>query len=207
MFTSRAEFRLLLRHDNADLRLMETGYRIGLIPPEVYEKMLRRKEEIEKLHRQISAVSVQPELFNRYAADVGSSPIAVPTPLKQLLKRPETTLEELLRFVEGDEEYSPATITEVAFAVKYEGFLKRQLDLVAKFKRMESTHIPDWIDYDAITSLSAESREKLKQIKPASIGQAARISGVRQSDLAILMIHIEKNNRPRKTVSRETVGE
>ncbi len=206
MFTSRAEFRLLLRHDNADLRLMELGHRIGLISNEVFEKMEKRKAEIEKLSQLVKSTSVKADRFNPYAKTVKTAPIEITTPMHQLLKRPETKLVDLLELLGEEEQFSPATITEVEFAVKYEGFLKRQEELVAKFKRMEHTRIPEGFDYDSLTSLSKESREKLKQVQPESIGQAARISGVRQSDLSILMIFIEKNKWQRRDVSRETVS-
>lgn len=208
MFTSRAEFRLLLRHDNADLRLMETGHRIGLLPEGVYERVARRREEIARLSARLEKLSVPSPVFNAYAREKGSSEIEFATPLPQLLKRPEVSLEELLPAVlpEGLNGYAAETVTEVAFAVKYDGFLKRQQALVDKFKRMENTPIPEWIDYQSISSLSAEGREKLQQVRPVSIGQAARISGVRQSDLAIVMVYVEKAQRRRPDVSRETIG-
>lgn len=208
MFTSRAEFRLLLRHDNADLRLMETGHNIGLVEERAHEKMLRRKEEINALTRLIQSASVSPEAFNSYAENTGSAPIEISTPMAQLVRRPEISLRELLAIApeESNGGYSPATIAEVEFASKYEGFLKRQQDLVDKFKRMENTAIPEWIDYDAIPSLSAESRGMLKKVRPRSLGQAARISGVRNSDLTILMIYIEKGRYRQTAVSRETTA-
>ncbi len=208
MFTSRAEFRLLLRHDNADLRLMETGREIGLVGERAYEKMLRRKEEIEALARKVHTTSISPEAFNPYAENAGSAPIEISTPMLQLLRRPEISLGELLALIpaESNGDYSPATAAEVEFASKYEGFLKRQQDLVDKFKRMENTAIPEWIDYDAIPSLSTESRGMLKKVRPRSLGQAARISGVRNSDLTILMVYIEKGRYRQATVSRETVA-
>ncbi|RMF55562.1 MAG: tRNA uridine-5-carboxymethylaminomethyl(34) synthesis enzyme MnmG [Calditrichaeota bacterium] len=205
MFTSRAEFRLLLRHDNADLRLMEKGFRIGLLPEPVYEKMLKRREEISELMNWVSSKSIKPSEFNPYAEQIGSTTIVTPTPLSQIVKRPEVNLAKVLTHLEDYTlECAPETIAEVEFSIKYEGFLKRQEELVAKFKKMEHTIIPADIDYDQISSLSAESREKLKQVQPTSLGQAARISGVRQSDLAILMVYIEKH-RHQKNVSRETI--
>ncbi|RMI27510.1 MAG: tRNA uridine-5-carboxymethylaminomethyl(34) synthesis enzyme MnmG, partial [Calditrichaeota bacterium] len=206
MFTSRAEFRLLLRHDNADLRLMEKGYRVGLLPEPVYEKMLRRKEEIARLSEQIRSTSIVPESFNEYAERIGTAPIKISTPMQQLLKRPEVKLVDLLQLAGiPTEAYSSSTLTEVEFTTKYDGFLRRQQELVEKFKRMENALIPESIDYSQIPSLSAESREKLSQVRPRSIGQAARISGVRQSDLAILMVYVEKHNRTSRNVSRETL--
>ncbi|MCB0263120.1 MAG: tRNA uridine-5-carboxymethylaminomethyl(34) synthesis enzyme MnmG [Calditrichaeota bacterium] len=206
MFTSRAEFRLLLRHDNADLRLMETGHRIGLISDAVFEKMCRRREEIELLQHKINGMSITQDQFNKYADSVGTTGIKQQTPLHLVLRRPEVTLKDLINIIaEIDGEYSESTVAEVEFACKYEGFLKRQQELVDKFKKMEDTIIPDWLDYRAISSMSTESREKLAQVRPRSLGQAARISGVRHSDVTILMIHIEKGARSNGGVSRETV--
>ena len=206
MFTSRAEFRLLLRHDNADLRLMETGHRIGLISDAVFEKMCRRREEIELLQHKINGMSITQDQFNKYADSVGTTGIKQQTPLHLVLRRPEVTLKDLINIIaEIDGEYSESTVAEVEFACKYEGFLKRQQELVDKFKKMEDTIIPDWLDYRSISSMSTESREKLAQVRPRSLGQAARISGVRHSDVTILMIHIEKGARSNGGVSRETV--
>lgn len=207
MFTSRAEFRLLLRHDNADLRLTEIGRNIGLISGARYERIQQRKEAIADLNEKVTSNSVSAEAFNAYAKSSGSSEIKQATPLKQLIKRPEVKLKDLLHTLPSPPEtgYSETTITEVEFTHKHDGFLKRQQELVDKFKRMEHTEIPEWIDYNAISSLSAESREKLLKIQPRSLGQAARISGVRQSDVAILMIYIEKMHKQRPQVSRETV--
>jgi len=192
MFTSRAEFRLLLRHDNADLRLMETGYRIGLLPEPVYEKMVRKRENIKQLQKIIQSISIPAENFNQYAASINSSPIYQNTPLKQLIKRPEVNLKEMLKLVDIKNGYSEEEIIHVEFITKYEGYIKRQEELVEKFKKMENRKIPEDFDYASIPSLSNESREKLTQIRPSSLGQAARISGVRHSDISVLMIYLER---------------
>ena len=206
MFTSRAEFRLLLRHDNADLRLMEKGHRIGLLPASVYEKMCRRSEEIQRLQNILNNTSITPDIFNPYAERVNTTPITQTTPLAQVLRRPEITLTELIGLIPAfqTEVWRDSSIAEAEFACKYEGFLKRQEELVQKFKRMEHTVIPEWLDYRSIKAMSAESREKLAQVRPRSLGQAARISGVRHSDITILMIYLEKGARASGSVSRET---
>lgn len=208
MFTSRAEFRLLLRHDNADLRLMELGHQIGLASSRAYEKMMRRKGEIKELNQKIDSISVGVHDFNKYAENVGSSSIKVSTPLRQLMRRPEIPLADLLKIAlpYEHEKYSESSFAEVEFVGKYEGFLKRQQELVDKFKKMENTRIPDWMDYNLIPSLSAESRGILNKIRPRSLGQAARISGVRQSDMAILMIYLEKGRSRMDNISRETAS-
>ena len=204
MFTSRAEFRLLLRHDNADLRLLETGHSLGLIDDGAFKKMLNRKKEIETLNQFVESTSIKPDVFNSYATAVKTKAISQKTPMQQLIKRPEVKLASLLTEIDSENSYLASTIAEVEFYKKYDGFLQRQQELVDKFKKMENTAIPRWIDYNNIQSLSAESREKLIQVQPRSIGQAARLSGIRQSDIAILMIYIEKGSRSNNSVSRET---
>lgn len=205
MFTSRAEFRLLLRHDNADIRLMEKGRQIGLLPEAVYQRMLRKKEQIEKLNRVVENCSIKPDTFNSYAQKTGSSPISQALPIKQLIRRPEVRLLDLLELLKKSN-YPREVITEVEFVHKYAGFLDRQQDLVDKFRRMENRMIPETFDYDALPSLSAESREKLKIVRPKSLGQAMRISGVRQGDLLVLMVYLDKFTRSPSDVSRETIA-
>jgi len=168
MFTSLAEFRLLLRHDNADLRLMEKGYRIGLLPEPVYEKMVRKREAIAALREEVQRVSVRPEVFNPFVEARGGSPISIPTPLVKLMKRPEVDPVDLMALVGVGEDYGDDVRFQVGFNIKFEGYLKRQQDLVEKFRRMEHQPIPAEFDYDAVPSLSMESREKLKKVRPAS---------------------------------------
>lgn len=209
MFTSRAEFRLLLRHDNADLRLMDRGRDIGLVSRESHERMTARRESARRLSKVVSTISLQPEQFNPIAEAHGSTPINQPIPLRQLIKRPEIKLADVIAGVPEpfDGAIHEKSIPEVEFQHKYDAFLQRQQELVDKFKRMETTPIPEDIDYLAITTLSTECREKLELVRPRSIGQAARISGVRQGDLAILMVYVEKGRRSRseRDVSRETL--
>ena len=207
MFTSRAEFRLLLRHDNADLRLMEKGYRAGLTNQESFDRMCRRREEIAELSNRITDTVVPMTVFNGWAAENKSTGIKENTPLPRLIKRPEVKLETMISALDWDTSYQESSIAEVEFIHKYDGFLKRQQELVDKFERSENTPIPDSIDYNELEALSAESREKLIKVLPKSIGQASRISGVRHSDLAILLVHVEKGRRGKKlrsNVSRET---
>jgi len=208
MFTSRAEFRLILRHDNADSRLMEHGYRIGLLPKPVYEEMLKKKEEIGSFQKELDRERLGPKIFNPYAKTLDASPISVSTPVKKLVKRPEIRLKQLMPMLNLDSGYSDSVIDDVEFTLKYEGYLERQKNLIQKFKKMEDRIIPDDFDYENIASISAESREKLKQIRPRSLGQALRIPGVRQGDAVVLMIYLEKRQRhgPNQTVSRETVN-
>jgi tRNA uridine 5-carboxymethylaminomethyl modification enzyme len=204
MFTSRAEFRLLLRHDNADLRLMELGRRIGLLPQEAYQKMLNKSQKIERLLEQTSKISISPQRFNELADKSHSSIITQAVPMQQLMRRPEISLKDLLEIAGLDNGYSRDELVHVEFIIKYEGYLKRQAELVEKFKKMESKPIPPELDYQAIHSLSNEAREKLSKIRPTSLGQASRIAGVRHGDITILLIFLEKHLRQRGAVSRET---
>ncbi len=204
MFTSRAEFRLLLRHDNADLRLMDQGHRIGLLPDKVYQKISEKRDRIEQLFELTARTSVDPSHFNKYAAQIHSNPIRQAIPLQQLMRRPEVKLKELMKHAELGNGFSEDELIHVEFMTKYDGYLKRQEELVEKFKKIENRIIPAEIDYRSIPSLSNESREKLAQIRPASLGQATRIAGVRHSDITILMIYLEKYYGNRKTVPRET---
>ncbi|GAB4170804.1 MAG: tRNA uridine-5-carboxymethylaminomethyl(34) synthesis enzyme MnmG [Calditrichia bacterium] len=201
LFTSRAEFRLLLRSDNADLRLMEKAKVLGLIDLQSWEHFLMKKEEINHLHQQLNEDRISPEEFHQ----ITGGTIKQKMPAKEVLKRPEINLRQLLSYRGVDSDYSDPVITDVEFSIKYEGYVQRQQELVEKFKKMENKKIPLQLDYDDIPSISNEAREKLKKIRPANLGQASRIQGVRQSDLTVLMIYLEKYSGREKDVPRETV--
>lgn len=201
MFTSRAEFRLLLRQDNADLRLMDKGYNLGLVDEHTYSKLQKRREQIEYLNTNILNSKIQPELFNTEFAEI-STGIKQAQAIKDLLKRPELKLKDLLTATTGKNGYLDSAILEVEYSVKYAGYLERQNMLIDKFNKAESRVIPAAIDYKNIRSLSAESREKLIKIKPENLGQASRISGVTPADISVLMIYLEKYKS--EIVSRET---
>ncbi len=204
MFTSRAEFRLLLRHDNADLRLMEIGKKVGLLPDRAYQKMLRKRKNIEELLKEVQHASISPENFNDLAQKSNSAPIHQAVPMRQLLRRPEIALKDLLAVAGLPDGYSEDELLHVEFVIKYEGYLKRQSELVEKFKKLENQPIPEELNYQEISSLSNEAREKLSAIRPISLGQASRIAGVRHGDITILMIYLDKYFRNRERVSRET---
>jgi tRNA uridine 5-carboxymethylaminomethyl modification enzyme len=207
MFTSRAEFRLLFRHDNADIRLMKHGYEIGLINEETFEKMVKRRAAILELESFVGRVKIEPNIFNEYARETGSKEIEQTTKIEKLLKRAEIKLAPLISLISPKKKYPKSIINDVEFTLKYDGYLKRQQELVEKFKRLENQPIPEDIDYTEIHSLSSESIEKLQQIRPKTFGQILRISGVRQGDLAVILVHLERTRRSNNVkVSRETIS-
>jgi tRNA uridine 5-carboxymethylaminomethyl modification enzyme len=195
MFTSRAEFRLLLRHDNADIRLMGIGRKIGLLPESPYNRTEMKKQNIEQLLQIINNSSIQPDIYNNYAIRHNVGSIQQKMPIRQLIKRPESKIEDLLNMAGIHNTFSEDELVHAEYITKYEGYLKRQDELVDKLNRMENRNIPDTFDYAAIPSLSAESREKLIKIRPKSLGQATRIPGVRHGDITVLMIYLEKYSR------------
>lgn len=193
MMTSRAEYRLLLRQDNADLRLRETGYRIGLVSQEVYEATLHKKElidaEIARLKNTIVGASHEIQAFLEAR---GSAALKTGTSLAELICRPELNYELLA----GIDEKRPAlpsdVIEQVEIEIKYEGYIDRQRRQVEQFKKMEKKRIPDEIDYDKIPSLRIEARQKLSTYRPVSVGQASRISGVSPADISVLLVYLER---------------
>ncbi len=193
MFTSRAEHRILLRQDNADLRLTGTGYRLGLASRERYERMLRKKEALEATRHALEATTVRPEEVNGYLEHVGTSPITAPERLVRLALRPEVGLAALHDHLgRRDELVVPALGLEpvetlVEIELKYEGYLEREREMVEKMARLEAWSIPPDFDYAAVTNISMEAREKLGKIQPENLGQASRISGVSPADVSVLM--------------------
>jgi tRNA uridine 5-carboxymethylaminomethyl modification enzyme len=203
MFTSRAEFRLLLRQDNADLRLMDYAKKFGVLDEKAEQKLVLRRNHIQKITDSVLPKKIDPTLFNVFGKDLKSSLIKQTVTIEELLRRPELRLHELLDRLEIKNDFIKSSVLDVEYSVKYKGYLERQEALIKKFNKMEEKRIPENLDFLSIESLSAEAREKLNKIKPKSLGQASRISGVRHSDLSILMIYIEKYLREK--VSRETV--
>ncbi len=199
MMTSRAEYRLLLRQDNADLRLTEIGHSIGLISDERYARFLDKKEKIEKEIERLKTTNIKPtEKVNEFLEKMGTTPIAGGVKLSELLKRTELTYKKLKEIDENRPELDKQVQNEVEIMVKYEGYIEMQKKQVESFKKMEKKLLPEDINYEEIKGLRLEARQKLNKIKPYSVGQASRISGVSPADISVLLIFLEQYNRNRK---------
>jgi tRNA uridine 5-carboxymethylaminomethyl modification enzyme len=191
MMTSRSEYRLLLRQDNADERLTPLGYRVGLISEERYQKFLAKKEMVEKEIKRISATVIPPSAANPILEKYNSTPVKTGIRLSDMLKRPELDYEKLAPIDASREPLPDAVCEQVEIKLKYDGYIKRQLSQVEQFKKMEEKLLPDDADYSEIHGLRLEARQKLNKIRPKSLGQASRISGVSPSDLSVLIVWLE----------------
>jgi len=193
MFTSRAEYRLHLREDNADLRLREKGYEVGLVKEEDYKIFLKKKVDIEKTLSQISNRRVNPtKENNEILQQWESAPLKKDSSLQEILKRPEVHFRHLFIFDRSLESLPEAVQEQVEIQVKYDGYIKRQMEQIERFKRLEEVSFPEGFDFSSVIGLSTEVMEKLKKIKPYSLGQASRISGVTPAALSILMVNLKK---------------
>ena len=196
MMTSRAEYRLLLRQDNADLRLREKGYHIGLVSKEQYDAVIEKKclirQEIERLKNvKIGAAKSNQEFLEKH----GSTILKTGTNLAELLCRPELNY-EMLKEIDSERKNLPEdVIDQVEIEIKYEGYIERQLRQIEQFKKMEKKRIPEELDYDDVPSLRLEARQKLKSFHPVSVGQASRISGVSPADISVLLVYLEQYSR------------
>ena len=194
MMTSRAEYRLLLRQDNADLRLTEIGHEVGLISDERYSKFIKKKEDIQKEIERIKTTTIKPtKEINEFLEKYNSSTISNGVKLADLLKRSELTYENLSEIDKERPELPLETQKEVEIQIKYEGYIKLQEEQVEKFKKLETKLLPKDVDYSEIKGLRLEARQKLNKIKPNSVGQASRISGVSPADISVLLIYLEQN--------------
>ena len=196
MMTSRAEYRLLLRQDNADLRLTEIGHKIGLISEERYQKFLKKKENIEKEVERLNNTVIKPtEKVNKFLRENESSEITAGVRIAELLKRTELTYNKLKEIDENRPELTKMEAEEVQIQVKYDGYIKMQKAQVESLKKLEKKLLPEEIDYNEIKGLRIEARQKLNKFKPHSVGQASRISGVSPADISVLLIYLEQKNR------------
>lgn len=191
LLTSRAEYRLLLRHDNADLRLGEIGKRVGLLSNQRYEKLLQKKKDINDLMNLLKESKITPtEEINSKLSNIPTSPIKDGIKLYELLKRPEVRMEHIKYFI--DIPYSEEVVNQVEINIKYEGYILKEEVEAEKMLKLENKPIPEGIDYYKIHNLASEAKQKLSEVRPTSIGQAIRISGVNPADISILSIYIKK---------------
>ena len=197
MFTSRAEHRILLRQDNADLRLTGIGHKIGLIDNERFETFKKKKDEIDRLHDLLSNYTIRPEKLDSKLTELGTTPLSQPVKAKSVIPRPQVGLNDLLnadsklRERASDISTDKHVYEEVEIEIKYAGYIQKEFEMVAEIIQKENEIIPEKIDYDKIQSLSTEGKQKLSRIKPETIGQAGRISGVSASDVAVLMVYLK----------------
>ena len=194
--TSRSEYRLILRQDNADERLTPLGYKLGLINEERYKKFLDKQELINKEKERVKNTVISPnEKVNGILESCNTSPISSGVRLIDLLKRPELSYEALKEVDVSRPEISDAIFEQVEIAVKYEGYIRKQLDQVEHMRKLEKRLLPEDIDYSDIIGLRLEAREKLNRIRPKSVGQASRISGVSPADVSVLLIYLAKEGK------------
>ena len=198
MMTSRSEYRLYLRQDNADMRLTQRGYDIGLVTEERYQRYLKKKDEVEKELERLKTERVTPKEVNHLLTEMGASEIKVGLSLYEFLKRPEVTYELIEAIGKGaGEDVSDEVKEQCVIMTKYEGYIDKQLKQIDQFKKLENKRLPEVIDYLSIDGLRIEARQKLDAIRPISIGQASRISGVSPADISVLLIYLEQMRRTR----------
>ncbi len=197
MFTSRAEHRILLRQDNADLRLTELGYKIGLASDKRYENYRLKKEAIDRLHDLIAETTVYPEEMNKMLKEKGTTALSQPVKAKSLIPRPQVSIHDLLKADSEMKEKADAissdkdALDQVEIQIKYAGYIEKEFNMVEEMRQKEEMTIPESLNFDKINSLSAEGQQKLDHIRPETIGQAGRISGVSASDVSVLMVYLK----------------
>ncbi len=193
MLTSRSEYRLLLRQDNADLRLTPIAYKIGLISEERYKKFLEKRDQIKKEIERLKNKNIAPsKQINEFMIKNNSSPIKSGISLYELLKRPEISYESMKEIDKERVKLKFEVVEQVEIQIKYEGYIKKQIEQIEKFKKLEKRKLPEDIDYNKINGLRIEAQQKLSEMKPLSLGQASRIPGVSPADISILIIHLKQ---------------
>ncbi|MDN6291922.1 MAG: tRNA uridine-5-carboxymethylaminomethyl(34) synthesis enzyme MnmG [Tetragenococcus halophilus] len=192
LLTSRAEYRLLLRHDNADLRLTQKGYDMGLVGEDQYQVYLKKKTAVEQEIERLKSIRIKPAEVRDFLEEKGSAPLKDGVLANEFLRRPEVSYQDLLQFIARNEELTDKEVEQVEIQIKYEGYINKAMTKVDKLKRMEAKRVPENIDYEAIDGLATEAKQKLQKIHPETIAQASRISGVNPSDLSILMVYIQE---------------
>ena len=193
MMTSRAEYRLLLRQDNADIRLLEKGYQTGLVSEERYQRFLKKKKQIAEEIKRVKSITIGAgQEVRQFLESVNSTPLTTSATLAELIRRPELNYRILAALDPERPKLSEEVQDEVEIEIKYEGYIERQTKQVKQFRKTEHMKIPETIDYDLVPSLRNEARQKLKEIRPSSIGQASRIMGVNPADLSVLLIYLKR---------------
>ena len=202
LLTSRSEFRLLLRHDNADLRLREKGYQVGLISEAQHERFLRKVKAIEDTKKFFLSHKIKQQIADPILESVGSMPLAESTALASILKRPEVTYKHILEMLdkEGitlniDYDSVDEVLEQVEISFKYDGYIRKAYEMAARMKSYEAMTIPSDVNYDLVDNIALEAREKLKKVRPLTMGQASRISGVNPADISVLFVYVEKLRR------------
>ena len=197
MFTSRSEHRLILRQDNADLRLRDKGYEVGLVPEDTYRRFCGKRRRIEAEIGRLAASRVMPRAgVNSLLMQRGTDALAQPALASELLKRPQLSYADVLRLMGETPELDADVVEQVEIHLKYDGYIRRQLEQVARVAQYEDMPLPSDFDYRQVPGLSLEIQEKLLHIRPASLGQAGRISGVTPAAVAILMVYFQKHRSP-----------
>jgi tRNA uridine 5-carboxymethylaminomethyl modification enzyme len=192
MMTSRSEYRLLLRQDNADARLTPIGHEIGLISDERYEKFIEKQNAIEAEVERLWSINISPVDVNPLLEKYGSTPLKTGTKLAELIRRPELSYDILESVDKTRAPLAREVAEEAEILIKYEGYIQKQLSAAEQMKKLDGKKIPDDINYDDVYGLRDEAREKLKEVRPETLSQASRISGVSPADITVMMIHLGK---------------
>ena len=194
MFTSRAEFRTLLRQDNADLRLTELSYSLGLASQERMDKVFEKKQSVENIRTILKEVTIDPEEINHFLSSLDSSPILEKQKAERILLRPDVELKALIAHVDKltnmFDSFPNETVEQASIQLKYDVYIEKEKELVRKMNQLEDLEIPENFDFKKINALGNEAREKLTKVKPRTLGQASRISGINPSDVQILMVYM-----------------
>ena len=194
MFTSRAEYRLILREDNADLRLTEIGYRVGAVKHEAYARLQRKLDLMRSLTCLLESYQLAPSWeVNRRLSELNSAPITNKISLARLLRRPELSITDLASFVPAIGNFQSHILSQAEVEIKYVGYLDRQLEMVNRSKKMEASRLPTDFNYSTVSGLSREVQEKLMRIKPQSLGQAARIPGITPAAISLLSVYLRRH--------------
>ena len=189
MFTSRAEYRILLRQDNADFRLTEKSYRLGLASEKRYTIMASKRAQVDILKEKCDTFKMRHEVINPYLESCGSTPLTDSKRVYELASRPEVKLSELLKFVPRGTNFPKDVVESVEIELKYKGYIERERAVAEKISRLENLKIPEGFDFDSIAGLSIECRQKFNRYQPRTIAQASRISGVSPSDISIFLVY------------------